>query len=82
MLFFPQVFRGNNDQTTWKRHCFHRYYGEPIVSRFVRVYPVRDNNGVIVSEDTKDLEEAGCPGMRVELYGFRDADDPQLLDSK
>jgi len=57
-----RVFDGNTDGNTWKRYCLHRYYGNPVSARYVRVCPT---------------EPKGC--MRVELYGFRNADDPGLL---
>merc|ERR1712062_271457 len=56
-----RAFEGNNDRNTWKRHCLHRYYGNPITARYVRFYP---------------LQNTGCTGMRVEVYGFRDSNDP------
>jgi hypothetical protein len=61
----PRVFLGNSDQTTWKNHCLHRYYGFPPKARYVEFRLLRNNgNGY---------------GMRVELYGFRDAEDEALL---
>jgi hypothetical protein len=57
----PRNFIGNTDQNTWKKHCLHLYYGEPVKTRFVRFVP---------------LSNSGCTGMRVELYGFRDGKDP------
>ena len=63
-----QVFLGNHDQNTWKRHCLHRYYGFAPVARYVRL---------VVTSSTQR-----CVGLRFELYGFRAADDPQLLDGQ
>jgi hypothetical protein len=61
----PRIFLGNSDQDTWKNHCLHRYYGCPPKMRYVEFRPLENNgNGF---------------AMRVELYGFRDADDPALL---
>jgi len=75
----PRVFKGNRDQNTWKRHCLHRYYKDPVRTRFIRFYPKRDSKGEPISEETKDDDDTGCVSMRVELYGFRDAEDPDLM---
>lgn len=75
----PRVFRGNKDQNTWKRHSLHKYYGEPVKTRFIRFYPVSDSNNQAVRESTRNHPKAGCVSMRVELYGYRDVNDPQLL---
>jgi hypothetical protein len=61
----PRVFIANSDQDTWKNHCLHRYYGCAPKTRFVQFRP---------------LESNGPVAMRVELYGFRDADDSALLE--
>jgi len=74
----PRFFVGNNDRNTWKRHCVHKYYGEPIDMKVVRFYPVTDSQGNKV-EDSPFNPANGCMAMRVELYGFRDAEDPQLV---
>jgi hypothetical protein len=61
----PRIFIGNSDQDTWKNHCLHRYYGCPPSMRFIEFRPVEHNgNGF---------------AMRVELFGFRDGDDEDLL---
>jgi len=74
----PRYFVGNNGRNVWKRHCVHKYYGEPIDMKVIRFYPVTDsqNNRIAVSPRN---EQNGCVAMRVELYGFRDANDPQLI---
>ena len=53
---YVQTFLGNKNGDTWKRHCLHRYYGEPVKTRYVRFIPLT-------------FEVAVC--MRLEAYGFR-----------
>ena len=74
MSFNFQLFIGNNDQDTWKPHCFHRYYGKPIHARYVRIYPTHDSSGKPVEE------REGCVGLRAELYGFRKPNDTAMLN--
>ena len=46
--FNQQLFVGNTEKNTWKRHCLHRYYGEPVPMRYIRFYPVTDSKGQLV----------------------------------
>jgi hypothetical protein len=61
----PRIFVGNSNQDEWKNYCLRGYYGNAPQAHYVRLTLVESNaNGF---------------GLRVELYGFRDADDAQLL---
>jgi hypothetical protein len=68
----PREFVGNGDGTTWKRHCIHRYYGQPAMARYVRICPVKNSNGNQVPSTD------GCVAMRIETYGKRPYNDTLL----
>jgi Mg-chelatase subunit ChlD len=77
----PRLFLGNRNQNTWKRHCVHRYYGEPITTRYIRFYPVMDSKNFKIGSPIPADVSRGCIGMRIELYGFRAPDDPELIEA-
>ena len=56
MSLWLQIFSGNKDQDTWKRHCLHKYYGYPPKTRYIRFVPQVYHESI---------------ALRIELYGFR-----------
>ncbi|XP_074650327.1 uncharacterized protein LOC141905382 [Tubulanus polymorphus] len=57
-------FKGNDQRNKWKITCLHKYYGKPVETRFIKIAVLKENNRV---------------GLRIELYGFREPNDPVYI---